>query len=298
MTTRLQGVLTALTTPFDADESLDVPTLRRVVDRSIDAGVDGVVAAGSTGEVGALSSDERLRLIETVIEHADGRVPVIAQTGATSTAGAIRLSRAAQRAGADVLMLITPYYEPLSVDETVAYLTDVANAVDVPVMLYNIPSVTGVNLDPDTVRGLAERVENVRYIKDSSANWEQALQLIHHHGDVIGTFIGWDAYLYSALVEGAAGVMAGTANVVPNEIVRVSRLIADGDLGGALAEWRRLYPVIDALLSVPFIPAVKAALALQGEPVGSPRRPTAELPADAVARIGRALEALAPVAAR
>lgn len=293
MATELRGVLTALATPFDQDEAIDVNKLKQVVDRSIKAGVDGVVVAGSTGEVGALSSDERLLLVDTVVEHTAGRVPVIAQTGATSTAEAIRLSRAAQRAGADVVMLITPYYEPLSIDETVAYLKDVAASVDLPVMLYNIPAVTAVNLDPATVRELATTVENVRYIKDSSANWEQALQLIHHHNDVIGTFIGWDAYLYSALAEGAAGVMAGTANVVPEEIVEVTRLIAAGDLTGALARWKRLYPVIDALLSVPFIPAVKAGLALQGEPVGSPRRPTAELPVESVDRIRDALSRLA-----
>lgn len=292
MTTQLHGVLTALTTPFDQSEAIDVPALRRVVDRSIDAGVDGVVAAGSTGEVGALSSDERLLLIDTVIEQTAGRVPVIAQTGATSTAEAIRLSRAAERSGADVLMLVTPYYEPLTVDETVTYIKDVADAVDLPVMLYNIPSVTGVNLDPATVRALATEVENIRYIKDSSANWEQALQLIHHHGDVIGTFIGWDAYIYSALVEGAAGVMAGTANVVPDEIVAVSRLVADGDLTGALAQWKSVYPVIDALLSVPFIPAVKAGLELRGEPVGVPRRPTAPLGPEAVEGIRAALARL------
>lgn len=292
MSNDLRGVLTALATPFDQDEAIDVNALKRVVDRSVKAGVDGVVAAGSTGEVGALSSDERLLLINTVVEQVAGRVPVIAQTGATSTAEAIRLSLAAQRSGADVLMLITPYYEPLSVAETVAYLKDVAEAVDLPVMLYNIPAVTGVNLDPDTVRSLATEVDNVRYIKDSSANWEQALQLIHHHSDVIGTFIGWDVYLYSALVEGAAGVMAGTANVVPNEIVEVSRLIAGGDLTGALARWKALYPVIDSLLSVPFIPAVKAGMALQGEPVGVPRRPTAALPTELVDRIREALSKL------
>lgn len=292
MSTELTGVLTALSTPFNADETIDTATLRRVVDRSIDGGVDGVVAAGSTGEVGALSSEERLLLIDTVIEHTNGRVPVIAQTGATSTAEAIRLSKAAEKSGADVLMLVTPYYEPLTVEETVTYIKDVAGAVDLPIMLYNIPAVTGVNLDPATVRSLAEEVENIRYIKDSSANWEQALQLIHHHRDVIGTFIGWDAYIYSALAEGAAGVMAGAANVVPNEIVAVSRRIADGDLTGARELWNDVYPVIDALLSVPFIPSVKAGLALQGLPAGKPRRPTADVSAADLARVRQALSAL------
>ncbi|MCA4131632.1 4-hydroxy-tetrahydrodipicolinate synthase [Arthrobacter sp. M4] len=295
MSKELRGVLTALSTPFNQDETIDVATLRKIVDRSINAGVNGVVAAGSTGEVGALSSEERLLLIKTVIEQANGRVPVIANTGATSTAEAIRLSRAAEQLGADVLMLITPYYEPLSLEETVTYIKDVARSVSIPVMLYNIPPVTGVNLDPATVRQLAEEVGNIRYIKDSSANWEQALQLIHHHSDVIGTFIGWDAYLYSALVEGAAGVMAGTANVVPEEIVAVTRRIAEGDLAGARELWNAVYQVIDALLSAPFIPAVKSGLTLQGLPAGSPRRPTAELGAADLAKVEQALANLASI---
>jgi 4-hydroxy-tetrahydrodipicolinate synthase len=294
MTTQLRGVLTALSTPFDQDEAIDLAALRRVVDRSVEAGVDGVVAAGSTGEVGSLSAEERLLLIDTVVEQTAGRVPVIAQTGATTTAEAIRLSRAAQASGADVLMLLTPYYEPLSLEETVGYVKDVAAAVDLPVMLYNIPDVTGVNLDHETVRALATEVDNIRYIKDSSADWEQALRLIHHHGDVIGTFIGWDAYLYSALVEGAAGVMAGTANVVPDEVVAVARLIREGDLSTALAQWKRLYPVIDRLLAGPFIPAVKAGLALQGVPAGAPRRPMAAYTDEQTEALRPLLSTLAP----
>lgn len=297
MNAPLRGVLTALTTPFDERGRLDLPTLRRVVDRSVEHGVDGVVAAGSTGEVGALTSEERLELIETVIDQTAGRVPVIAQTGATSTAEAIRLSRAAERSGADVLMLVTPYYEPLSLAETLAYIREVASSVDLPVMLYNIPAVTGVNLDPVSVRSLATEVDNVRYIKDSSANWEQALQLIHHHSDVIETFIGWDVYLYSALVEGAAGVMAGAANVVPAEVVSVAKKIREGDLSGALNEWQALYPVIDALFSVPFVPAVKVGTTLQGLDVGVPRSPMAALTPEETDTIRVALEALTLVEA-
>lgn len=226
------------------------------------------------------------------MQHVAGRTSVVAQTGATSTAEAVRLSRAAQAAGADVLMLVTPYYEPLGLDESAAYLKEVAGSVDLPVMLYNLPAATGVNLDPVTVRDLATGQDNIRYIKDSSADWAQALQLIHHHSDVIGTFIGWDPYLYSALAEGAAGVMAGTANVVPDEIVAVARRIAAGDLQGALTDWRRLYPVVDALISAPFIAAVKAGMDLQGESVGLPRPPLADLPAADRDRLRTVLSAL------
>lgn len=291
--TELRGLLTALATPFNADESIDVATLRKVVDRSVDAGVNGVVAAGSTGEVGSLSSDERLLLVDAVIEATAGRVPVVAQTGATTTAEAIRLSQAAQKSGADVLMLLTPFYEPLSEAETVNYIKDVAGSVDIPIMLYNIPPVTGINLTPDTVRSLATEVDNIRYIKDSSANWEQALTLIHDHSDVIGTIVGWDVYAYSALVEGAVGVMAGAANVVPRELVTVTRLIAEGDLCGALAEWKRVYPVIAHLFSTGFIPGIKAGLEIQGLPVGIPRRPLAPLAAADVESLRLLLDALA-----
>ncbi|HIW90847.1 MAG TPA: dihydrodipicolinate synthase family protein [Candidatus Corynebacterium avicola] len=290
----LRGVLTALSTPFDADENIDIDLLKKVVDRSIDNGVDGVVAGGSTGEFAMMSTEERLLLVDTVTEHTAGRVPVIAQTGATTTGQAIRFSKAAEKSGADVLMLVTPYYEPLTLTETLDYIREVASSVEIPVMLYNIPGATGVNLSADDAGALADEFENIRYIKDSSANWEQALQLIHHHGDRLGTFIGWDSYIYSALLEGAAGVMAGAANVVPSEIVEVVRLINAGDAAAALDAWKRVYPVIDTMITQDsFISAVKAGLRHQGLPVGSPRRPMADVPTEADAAIGEAIARLA-----
>lgn len=275
--TDIHGVLTALAVPFDHEEEIDVPVLRQVIDRSVDNGVHGIVAGGSTGEFATMTRDERLKLVEEVTTHVNGRVPVIAQTGAVTTSEAIRHSQAAQRAGADVLMLVTPYYEALSLQETVTYLREVAENVELPIMLYNIPGATGVNLDPDTIGGLADEFEHVKYVKDSGADYEQALQLIHHHGDRIGTIIGWDVYIYSALVEGAAGVMAGAANVVPAEIVAVYDAISAGDLARARDLWKALYPIIDEMISGDFIPAVKAGLEIQGVPAGVPRRPMAPL---------------------
>lgn len=292
MTLNLHGVLTALATPFDADGAIDEEKLRQLVDRSIDGGVHGVVACGSTGEFAAMTAEERRRVIEIVVDQTAGRVPVVAQTGATSTAEAISNSRHAQEVGADVLMLVTPYYEPLTLQETVDYLREVASSVETPVMLYNIPAATGVNLDPDTVAMLADELENVRYIKDSSANMEQALQLIHHHSDRIATFMGWDSLILSALTEGAAGVMAGAANVVPSQIVGVYDAVVAGDLVSAREQWDELYPVIDALISVPFMPAIKATLEVMGMPIGSPRRPTADLDAQSLERLTSLVEKL------
>lgn len=292
MSSTLRGVLTALPTPFTADGAVDEQALRRAVNHSVDNGVDGVVVGGSTGEVGALTIDERRLIVETVLDETAGRVPVVAQTGATSTRQAIELSKAAQEQGAAALMLVTPYYEPITMEETVTYLKDVSAAVELPVMLYNMPAATGVNLDVDTVRRLATEIENVKYIKDSSADWEQALRLIRYHGDVIDTFIGWDSYAFSALAEGAAGIVAGTANVVPAELVALDRAIGKGDLTGALDLWARLYPVIDGLLGEPFIPAVKAGLGLRGVEVGVPRAPMAALPDESLARIRDVLQQL------
>ncbi|MER5217409.1 4-hydroxy-tetrahydrodipicolinate synthase [Streptomyces sp. NPDC002838] len=292
MSSELSGVLTALASPFTPDGQIDEKTLRRLVDRSIDGGVDGVVACGSTGEFAAMSAAERRQVVETVIDQVAGRVPVIAQTGAVSTREAVELSRHAQAAGASVLMVVTPYYEPLTLDETLHYLRTVADAVDIPIMLYNLPVATGVNLSPETVGQLAREIENIQYIKDTSADMAQAGQLIHRHGDVISTFIGWDSLLLQAISEGAAGVMAGTANVMPAELVSIHRALRDGDLERARAEWARIYPLMDAIMSAPFIPAVKAALNAAGFPVGEPREPLLGLDAATTARISSLIETL------
>jgi 4-hydroxy-tetrahydrodipicolinate synthase len=277
MTAQLRGVLTALATPFAPDGQIDTDALRRLVDRNIDGGVHGVVACGSTGEFAALSGAERRLVVETVIDQVGGRVPVVAQTGAMSTAEAIDLTRHAQAAGASAAMVVAPYYEPLTLEETVSYLREVADAVDIDIMLYNLPVATGVNLPPDTVGELAREVTNIRYIKDTSADLAQAGQLIHNHSDVIATFVGWDSLMLAALTEGAAGVMAGTANVMPAQLVSVYRALSDGDLEHAQAEWARIYPLMDAIMSAPFVPAIKSALNSLGFPAGSPRKPVQDL---------------------
>jgi 4-hydroxy-tetrahydrodipicolinate synthase len=297
MTAQLRGVLTALATPFTENGNIDEASLQILVNRSIAGGVHGVVACGSTGEFSTLSSDERRLVVEIVVDQVAGRVPVIAQTGATSTAEAIRLSRHAQAAGADVVMTVAPYYEPLSLAETLSYLRAVAGSVDIPVMLYNLPVATGVDLDPDTVGALAREVPNIRYIKNTTVDLAQSARLIHHHGDVISTFVGWDSLLLAALAEGAAGVMAGTANVVPAELVAVYDAVSAGNLGQAREAWARVYPLIDAIMAQPFIAGVKAGLAAVGFPVGSPRAPVAALDSAAAARIAELAAALHPVPA-
>lgn len=292
MSPTLSGILSALVTPFGDDGAVDETALRRVVDRNIDGGVHGVVACGSTGEFTTLSGAERRTVVETVIDQAAGRVPVVAQTGAQSTAEAIELSRHAERAGASVLMVVTPYYEPLSIEETKLYLRTVADAVSIPVMLYNLPVATGVNMTPAFVGEIAREVENVQYVKDTTGDLAQAGRLIHHYGDVVSTFVGWDSLLLAALTEGAAGVMAGTANAIAAELVSVHAAIAAGDLARARNEWGHIYPLVDAIMSAPFVSAVKTAVSAMGFDVGKPRLPLLPSEPDVAATIAGLASAL------
>lgn len=292
----LHGVLSALLTTFDADGALDEATLRRVVDRNIDGGVHGVVACGSTGEFTTLTRDERRRVVEVVVDQTDGRVPVVAQTGGQSTTEAIALSRHAEQAGADAVMVVAPYYEPLSLAETRRYLTTVAGSIGIPVMLYNLPVATGVNMDPDFVGELAREVDNIAYIKDTSADMAQAGALVHRLGGVIRTFVGWDSLLLPALAEGAAGVMAGTANLLAAQLVSIHAAIGEGDLDRARSEWEAIYPLVDAIMHAPFMPAIKHALNATGFAVGNPRLPIlplGEQEGAAIARLAAAVPSLA-----
>jgi 4-hydroxy-tetrahydrodipicolinate synthase len=256
--------------------------------------VHGVVACGSTGEVAALSVDERRLVVETVVDQAAHRVPVIAQTGSTSTRQAIELSRHAESVGVDVVMPVAPFYEPLTLAETTHYLRRVASAVSIPVMLYNLPAATGVDLSAETIAELARSVENIRYVKNTAPDMAQAAQLIHHYGDLVGTFIGWDSLILSSLVSGAAGVMAGTANVVPAEIVAVYDAVQAGDLNAARQAWARIYPLLDAALSTNYVAAVKLALDVAGFPAGSAREPVLPLDSADAAHITDLASAFRP----
>jgi 4-hydroxy-tetrahydrodipicolinate synthase len=292
MSKELRGVLTALSTPFDDNGAIDDALLQMLVDRSVKAGVDALVAGGGTGEVAAMSDDERIHVFEVVVKHTAGRVPVVANVGALTAKRAIRLAQAAEKAGADVVMLAAPYYEALTIEEITHYFKAVTGSIQIPVMLYNNPGVTGVNLDAETLAGFGRDIPNVQYVKDSSGDWDQALRLIHYYSNDIKLIQGWDSFSFSALLEGAAGVMAGAANVVPDEIVAVVRALREGDIDTARTAWNRVYPVIDALLQLPFSQAVKAGLRLQGIPVGAPREPFLELSPERLTGLEHALKVI------
>ena len=292
----LNGVLAAVATPFDAEDRVDATRLRGLVDSLIDSGVHGLVPGGSTGEFAALTGQERRELLEVVIEQAAGRVPVIAHTGAITTTEAVGLSRHAAEVGAAGLLVLPPYKDRLSLDETSGYFSSIADAVELPVIVYNLPLATGVNLAPEDIAVIAERSPNVRYVKDTAGDFHQLTRSIHDFSDVYTTLVGWDTMLLAALVEGAKGCILGSTNLFARDVVDLYDSVQKADLATAKRQWDRIYPAMRFLLSGGYVGGLKGALDVQGNSVGAPRLPVAELSPerrDEFAEILKALDASA-----
>ncbi len=292
MTDGLKGVYSAVATPLTVDQDLDESGLRRLVDRTIDGGVHGLVPCGSTGEFSTLTRSERERVVEVVIEQTAGRIPVVPQTGATSTREAVELSRHAERLGADAIMVVAPYYEPFTIAETKRYYADVAGSVSIPVMAYNLPAATGINLTPQILGELISEVPNVKYVKDTSGDFTAAAQLIHEYGDAVSVFVGWDTLFLAALLEGAAGSVIGAANVVPRQLVSIYDSVQSSDLASASEQWQALFPLMATLISGGYTAAIKGALDIIGASAGPQRAPGADVSGDRLVALRRSLETL------
>lgn len=294
----LHGVLTALVTPFTSDgENVDEASLRSLVEDNIGCRVHGLLPAGSTGEFAAMSDKERRQVVEIVIDQAGGRVPVIAQTGAMTTREAIELSRHAESAGAAAVMVVAPYYEPLTLGETMDHFRAIASSVDVDVMVYNLPVVTGLNLLPEDVAILAGEVPNIKYLKDTSGDYAQAARLIHEYSDVVGVFIGHDTLYFAALVEGAIGAVNGAANFIATELVEIYEHVKSDDVVVARDVWNQVFPVAKFLISGGYVTGVKGAMEILGRSAGPPRRPMEILEGDRAAELRRILQPFAGAAA-
>ena len=280
MSQKLGGILAAVSTPFAADGTVDEAVLRRHVDFLIDNGLHGLVPGGSTGEFAALTLDERKRVNEVVIEQAAGRVPVAPQTGSTRTAEAIELSKHAADAGASAVLLVQPFYEAPTRHQVMEYFATVGEAAGVPVIAYNLPGVTGMNLDRPFYRDLLERTDVVKYVKDTSGSIEQAFDLIFNLGDAIDTFVGWDTIVLPAFSAGAAGSIWGAPNFAPKECVAIYELATEGKTAEALAIFKRLWNVFDFLGKEGYAVATKAAAGPVGVNLGVARAPYGPLSAD------------------
>ena len=289
----LRGVLNALLTPFTSDgEVIEERQLRALVDHSIRGGIHGLVPCGSTGEFTSLSLDERKLVLEIVLDETAGRVPVVAHTGAMTTREAVSLSRHAERAGASAVMLVAPYYEPLTLNEVSRYYQDVAGSVGVSVMVYNLPAATGVNLNPEEIAKLAALVPNIRYVKDTSGDMSQAARLIHEYGDVISTFVGLDTLYFASILEGASGSVLGTGNLLPSELAAIWDALQAQELERARAMWAEIFPLMRFLVSGSYVAGLKSGLEILGFPVGVPRAPLDALGEPQLSDLKKILSAL------
>ena len=286
MSEPFHGVLPALITPFTADgAALDTDALGANVERLIAAGVGGLVPGGSTGEFTTLAHAERRALVEATVEAAAGRVPVVAGTGALSTAETVELSVHAERAGAAAVMVVPPFYDPLPWRELQAHYAAVADAISIPIMYYNLPSATGVTLTAEQLRALP-----VASLKDTGGDAIAATELIQTGGPTL--LNGYDTLTFAALAAGVRAVVWGVASILPEQCVELHRLLIDDiDLPAARELWARLWPVCAFLEAHSYPAAVKAACALIGDTTGPVRAPLLPLGEAGIQELAGLLEA-------
>jgi 4-hydroxy-tetrahydrodipicolinate synthase len=285
MSEPFHGVLPALITPFTEDGgAIDTVALAAMVDRLVGAGVGGLVPGGSTGEFTTLSNGERRELVDVTVQAAAGRVPVVAGTGALSTRETVELSVYAEQAGAAAVMIVPPFYDALPWRELRAHYTAVADAIDIPIMYYNLPSASGVTLTADELRELP-----ITCLKDTGGDAVAATELIQTDGPTL--LNGWDTLTFAALAAGVRAVVWGVASIVPTQCVELHRLlIEDIDLPAARELWGRLWPLCRFLEGQSYPAAVKTACRLAGDTTGPVRAPLLPLEDGALAELSGLLE--------
>ena len=266
-----KGAATAIITPMKNGE-VDFDALRRLVDFQIENGIDALVAAGTTGESSTLTDEEHVEVIKTVVDQAAGRVPVIAGTGSNDAAYAIKLSQDACRLGADALLLVTPYYNKATQQGLVQMYKAIAAEVDRPIILYNVPSRTGVNIEPQTYLALAD-TPNIVAIKEANGNISKIVETMSLVGDKLDLYSGNDDQIVPLLSLGGKGVISVLSNLLPRETSELCHAFFHGDIAAAAAAQFKYQKLINALFcEVNPIP-VKAAMTRLGYGDGSIRLP-------------------------
>jgi len=286
-----RGTYTVLITPLTADGSaVDVPALKRLVNWQIERGIHGLIPLGSTGEFLSLTPDERIQVIETVVQESAGRVPVLIGTGAEWTRDAVTLAREAERMGASGVMVIPPFYSSPTEDELFEHYRRIGEAISLPVMLYNNPATANVDLTPQVVARLS-RIDNVRYIKESTLEVTRVRDIIELCGERMTVFAG--ILGYESFWLGAQGWVAVCSNLLPHESARLFELAVDHcDRDGALDLYKKILPIVRWVGGHRYVAASKAALNIMGLGVGEPRAPRLPLPRNEVDALRADLEAL------
>lgn len=285
------GTGTALVTPFLHDGSLDEPTLRALIKRQIDAGIDFLVPCGTTGESPTLTHEEHLRVVEIAVELAKGRVPVLAGAGGYNTAEVIALARELAEIGADGILSVTPYYNKPTQEGLYQHYKAIAAATTLPIVVYSVQGRTGVNVEPATVRRLAA-IENVVGIKEASGNISQMAAILNAVPDDFNVLSGDDAITLPLIALGGRGVISVVSNEIPAHIARLTHLALEGDFSAA----REIHRRVHSLMEVNFVESnpgpVKAAMAQMGLLEAVWRLPLVAPKAENEARIRTVLESL------
>jgi 4-hydroxy-tetrahydrodipicolinate synthase len=276
-----KGIITPIITPMTDDENLNLAELRVQVNRFINSGVQGIFCLGTNGEVYALNTEEKIAVIKTVIDETKGRVPVYAGTGCIRTKETIDLSLKAKELGVDALSIVSPYFVAVTQDDLYNYYSEIAETVDLPIVLYNMPARTGNNIDYKTVYKLA-KYENIIGIKDSSGNFDNTLRYIENTDRRLSVLAGNDSLILWTLLAGGSGAIAGTSNVFPEIAVKIYQLWQAGDIEAAKAEQIRLRPFRDVMAMGNPNSVVKRAMNMLGYPVGPARKPVSGLNSKAI----------------
>jgi 4-hydroxy-tetrahydrodipicolinate synthase len=262
------GCGTALVTPFRKDQSLDEETLRKLVRRQIEAGIDFLVPCGTTGESPTLSRAEHLRVVEITVEEAKGKVPVVAGAGGYNTAEVIELAKEVRQMGANGLLSVTPYYNKPNPEGVYQHYKALASAVPLPIVVYSIQGRTGINVDAPTMKRLAE-IDNIVGVKEASGSISQMAQIIHQLPERFDVLSGDDSITIPLIALGGRGVICTASNEIPAEMTRLTQLALTGDFAGARALQRQWLPLMEVNFVEPNPQPVKAAMAMMGllEPV-------------------------------
>lgn len=265
------GAATALITPF-RNREIDYEAFAHIIDDQLNAGIDALVVCGTTGEASTLTDDEQISAIEFAVKRVAGRVPVIAGAGSNDTEHAIRLCQRSCEVGADALLIVTPYYNKTSQRGLIHMYTRIADSVNKPIILYNVPSRTGVNIEPETYAALADH-PNINAIKEASGNFSKLVETVALVGDKLAVYSGNDDQVVPMLALGAKGVISVLSNVLPAETSEMCKRFWNGDVKGSAAMQCEYLPLINALFSdVNPIP-VKEAMAMLGYCTAEMREP-------------------------
>ena len=283
------GVLPAIVTPFK-NGAVDEEGLRQLIEFQIEEGVHGIVPCGTTGESATLSHEEHERVVEITVDQVKGRVPVVAGTGSNNTAEAVRLTAHAKKAGANGVLMISPYYNKPTQEGIYQHYKKVAEEVDIPIIIYNIPGRTASNIEPTTFARLAE-FKNIVGVKEASGSMKQITDIIRLCGSEFTVLSGEDFLTYPLMAVGGKGVICVVANIVPRDMSDLCNLLLAGDFDKDRELYYRLLPLCHSMFIETNPAPVKAALAMMGKISSAEvRLPLVPMSEDNLAKLRKALE--------